>query len=224
MILSYPYFLFDLTRAAPVIFPRPPDPANLQILALGQAIILFGAALLCALVGFLYAERLGLPGRGKPASALRWSLLGLPAGIIAAPVAWFLVDQDMVRIIPGYEPSSWPVSLTRMAGGALAREVVLRFGLVTIAVYFLRRFKLSADNWPAAVAISLFAATGTFLQLGRLQCLAEFSDPRLILIVGAAFVENLVLSILYLRRGLLAAVALDAGLNLKLLIYSLLLT
>ena len=127
-----------------------------------------------------------------------------------------------MRLAPELEPSPWYLSLARMAGIALTQEVVGRFGLLTIGVYLLRRLDLSASNRPAILAVSAFAAFGAMLTASRLGLRPPAG--QLGLAVGFCFAVNWALGEVFLRRGLIAAICLHAGLNLKLLIYSFILT
>ena len=149
MLLSYPTFLHRYGAAADLIFLRPPAAGQLQLLALGQSIVIFGLASVCSLVGFLYSDRLSLPGMGRKEAFPAWLGIGLLAGLAFAYPSWWISDRGLLRTAPGLEPSAWQVSLARMLGEALTQEVIARFGLLTIGVYLLRRFDLSRSNRPA---------------------------------------------------------------------------
>ena len=220
MLVSYPMFYYQFARLTGRLFARPPYAAELQFLALGQALILFALSLVCALVGFIYSERLGLPGFGRPRDLGRWLPLGLGLGLLYAPASFFLLDRDLAALASEFRPSPWPFALARLVGTALSQEVVARFGLLIIAMYLLRRFKLSRRTWPAILALSAFVTCGSWLFLARLELLPLLSAPQLALMLASTFALNWALSEVFLRYGLIAGISMHLGLNFKTLIYS----
>lgn len=222
MLLAYPTVLYRYSAAADLIFSRTPTDGQLQLLALGQSIVIFGLASVCSLVGFLYSDRLSLPGLGRAGSLPPWLGIGLAAGLVLAYPSWWISDRWILQTAPGMEPSPWHVSLARMAGESLTQEVIARFGLLTIGVYLLRRFEITDSNLPAIFAVSGFAAVGAAVSTGRLGL--ELSGLQMALAVLLSFARNWILAEVFLRRGLIASVGLHAGLNLKLLLYSFILS
>ena len=192
-------------------------------LALFHVLLMFGACLLCALVGFLYTPRLGLPGLKIREGDRKLIALYLAAGLLTAPLAYFLVDMDLREKIPEYFPAHLGWALAQTLGRALAPEVIARFGLVTIGVYLCRWLRFSGHPWPAPLAVAGFAMLEAWVGLERLG-LQPGLDPFTLSCLGLAFVSNVIFGEIYLRRGLVPALVLRLGVELKYPLYALFLS
>jgi hypothetical protein len=221
MFVSAPRYYFLFQRFAPHFFnKKSPTLELLQILSVGQALIMFGVALLCCLVGFMYAHRLSLPGLGWDPGLKKWGPLALALGIAAMPVFYFALDRSLVARLPEFFPRPWYLALLQAAGSALEQEVMARFGLVTIGVYLLRWRGFRGHAWPAGLIVSVFMPLAEFLYISRLAFSAVFLGWQLAVYLGLSFVFQWVQAEVYLRKGLVAALAVHFGLGLRLVLYN----
>ena len=220
-LASFPlmYDQVPAMMAPQLLAPLTPDQTLNYVLY--HVLLIFAAALLCALVGFLYSPRLQLPGLGDWKRERRWLPLYLLAGLAVVPVSYYLIDAELRRRLPGYFPESVLWALGHTLGRTLAPEVIARFGMTTIAVYLVRWLGGKGHPWPAVLAVALFGAVGSWIAQGRLGL-----QPGLNLFtltgVGLAFGSNLVFGEIYLRRGLWVVLAVRLGIELKYPIYVLL--
>ncbi len=222
-IVSFPLYYYNFGRLVGRIADADPTPGQVFSLAVGQAIIIFLTSFLCALVGFLYYERLSLPGPGKARDARRWLPLGLAAGLILAPAIYFLGERSAMAKVPGLFPSDPVWSLALVVGSSVTDEVVARFGLVTIMVYLLRWRGMKGHPWPASLAVSLFGALSSFLFLTRLNIDVDLTYLELAATMAFKVLVNYILCEVYLRKGLVASLCLHLGLQVRLVAYALLL-
>jgi len=220
MASVFPMFLYQFTNLTAEVFTRTPTANELRMLALGQSIIVFGAAFLCSLVGFMYAKRLKLPGFGKLSDVKFWLPVGLMAGLVFAPVSYFMIDKKLLAMMPDLLPSPWYQALGWMAGSTLGQEVIARFGLMTIGVYLLDWVGFSGRPWPAIVVVSVFGALSSFIFLQRLGIINIMGPVFLATSVGFSFLFQALLSWVYIKKGLVASMCLHFGVLLRLLVYS----
>jgi len=220
---AFPMLYYQSVHLISPMLSKPPNADQTMALTLFHALLIFAACLLCALVGFLYAPRLGLPGLKLQDPDRKFLALYLAAGLLMTPIAYALVDMDLRDRIPDYFPGRLGWALAQTLGRALAPEVIARFGLVTIGVYFWRWLRFSGHPWPAPLAVAGFGAFEAWVGLERLQ-----QQPGLDLFtlscLGLAFASNLVFGEIYLRRGLIPLLALRLGIELKYPLYALFLS
>jgi hypothetical protein len=220
---AFPMMYYQTVHLIAPMLAKPPNPDQTMALTLFHALLIFAASLLCALVGFLYTPRLGLPGLKVLSWDRKFFALYLAAGLLTAPVAYFLLDMDLRARIPEYFPGQLGWALAQTLGRALAPEVIARFGLVTIGVYLLRWLRFAGHPWPAPLAVACFGVLEAWVGLERLH-----QQPGLNLFtlscLGLAFVSNLVFGEVYLRRGLVPALVLRLGVELKYPLYALFLS
>ena len=220
MFVSYPWFYYQYKHMTLEIFSRAPTGHQLIVFAMGQSLILFAAALICSLVGFLYYDRLGLVGFGKLSDLRAWLPWALVLGILITPLLYYLADRRLMSLIPEAFPRPWPWALAWMAGSALSQEVVARFGLLSIGVYLLRWRSFKGHPWPAIAAVSVFSAFSAVIFLDRINFSARLELWQIGVLTLTIFAFQWILCEVYLRKGLLAALALHLGLSARLLIYS----
>lgn len=223
MAAAFPMFLYQYWHLTGLIRPRLPAPEILNNLALKQSVVVFFIAFLCALVGFLYSRRLGLPGFGAWRQLRTWLPLGLGVGVVLTPVFYLAMDRQLYALMPQLFPAPWPWALADMLGEALTQEVIARFGLFTIGLYFLDRWGYHGYPWPVMALIGVLGAVGTFLFMRKFGLFAHIGPAQVLLAVGCVFIMQWLYCHVYLRFGLLAALSVNLGLSVKYLLYALLL-
>ncbi len=223
MFGAFPMFVYQYRHLTAGVFAAAPTDRQVYAIAMGQCIILFCAALLCSLVGFLYSERLSIPGFGRARDAWRWMLRGIVAGLFITPVSYFLIDRELIQHIPEMFPEPWYWALSWMAGSALSQEAVARFGLLTIGVYILDWLNFKRHTRVVVALVSLFGVAGTYLFLSRLYLLGRPGPDVVALSLVLVFVVQWILCEVYLRKGFVASLCLHFGLMARLLVYQLIL-
>jgi hypothetical protein len=221
MLASAPMFYYQFSHLMGSVFKKVPTEKQLQLLSVGQALIIFALALLCSLVGFLYAERLSLPGFGKISDLKRWLPAAVGLGLALLLPWYFLSDRFLMGNIPEAYPGYWPWALSLAVGNALSQEVVARFGLLSIGVYLLRWRGYNGHPTAAIAVVSLFATVCSLLFLVRLNLSIPVSPARLMASLAAVFILQWVLAEVYIRKGLVPAMALHLGLGARLIVYAL---
>jgi hypothetical protein len=220
---AYPMIYYQSLHLVSPLLPKPMNPDQTLVFTIGHVLLLFAACLLCALVGFLYSPRLDLPGFGSWRRDRRFLILCFAAGLFLVPGSYFFLDHNFRARLPAYFPAdlSWALAMT--LGQTLAPEVIARFGQITIGVYLLRWLRFSGHPWPAVLAVAILGAAGSWISQTRLHL-----DPGLnsftLSCLAFAFLSNLLFGEVYLRKGLLAALALRLGLELKYPLYAWLLS
>ena len=223
MLASFPMFLYQFRHLTGSVFSHQPSAERLFYLSLTQSFIVFALALLCALVGFLYSESLQLPEFGRPGHFLAWLPMGLVLGLVFTPVSYFTVDREIIQLVPQVFPRHWPWALGNMLGSAITQEVIARFGLLTIGIYLFRRLGFRGHPWPAIALVSLFGCAGTYIFLLKFDLAQEFLPSQIAVGLTMAFFLQWIFCEVYVRKGFLAASCIHFGLNIKLLVYALIL-
>lgn len=220
MFVSLPMFYERYTRFAGSIFKIPPTAEQLFYLSLSQSFMVLAIAFLSALVGFLYMDRLRLPGFGRFGDIRIWLPAGLVVGLAITPVAYYAADREIISVMPEVFPSSWQWALANMAGGAIAQEVIARMGLLTIALYFMDRWKFKGHPWPAIIFVSLFGAAGSFFSLAGHNLAGQLLPNQIILCLVLAFAGQWVFCEIFIRKGFIPAAGIHFGMSVKYLVYS----
>ena len=223
MLASFPMFLYQFRHLTGSIFYHQPSAERLFYLSLTQSFMVFALAFLCALVGFLYSESLQLPEFGRPGFFLSWLPMGLILGLVFTPVSYFVIDRDIMRLVPRVFPRDWPWALGNMLGGAITQEVIARFGLLTIGIYLFRRLGFKGHPWPAIALVSLFGCAGTYIFLLKFNLAQEFVFSQIAIGLTMAFFLQWAFCEVYVRKGFLATSCIHFGLNIKLFLYALML-
>jgi hypothetical protein len=218
MVCAYPFFHYQAHQLMPGIDPHLVNPHFAKSFMLFHMLMTFGAALICSMVGFFYSERLRLIGFGNIRDLKEKILSFLGLGILLIPFSYLLGDQPVLARFPEYYPGEFLTALGQPLI-VLSQEVIARFGMVTILVYFWRLFGLSGHPWPAPIIIAAFTGFLAWLSLLNLGLVKGF-DLFALRIVISAFIANLLFGEIYIRRGLLAAIVTHLGLEAKYLIYS----
>lgn len=171
----------------------------------------------CSGIGFILSERYKMPGMGrigeiKPLIG-RFALIAIPF----MPAGYFLHDRIFIQ---GAREHGWPAmipasigwSLAYMAHGALFKEVVFRFGLITLVSGLFR----GRHPWWSVTVVTAFAGVLSLQEL-------VFVKQRLgldIITVSVyiwAIMLNAVLGVVYVRKGLWATMALRILIDIRLL-------
>lgn len=222
MAVALPMLFYHFQRFSISVFKQQPDPAILYNLAMKQGVVVFALALLCSLVGFLYAERLALPGFGALKDIRLWLPLGFGAGIVFTPVSYLSLDRELIHALPEIYPAFWQSALADIVGTALIQETVLRFGLLTICVYFMRRGNFfSGHLWPGILIVAAFGTVGAYLFLAEFELVQRLSIVQTGAALLFAFAVQWVYCEIYLRWGFLAAFCTHMGFSVKFFIYAL---
>lgn len=221
MFASIPMFQYQFLYCTDV-FNQPPSNKEAYYLAVCQAFMIFSVALLSALVGFLYAQRLHLPGFGKLNEFKFWLPLGLILGSVLTPVSYYLFDKDIMRSCPQLFPDALPYALAFMVGTVIDQEVIIRFGLLTIGMYFQMRWQPKVYPWPVFLVITGFVTMGSYFGLSKFGLADQLSLSQVIIPVGGTFIFQWIYCEIYIRKGLLAVFYFHFGMTVKYAWYALL--
>jgi hypothetical protein len=221
MFCSLPLFQYQYLHLSSKIFPNMPSPEKIYYLAVSQSFILFALALLCSLIGFLYSDPLNMPGFGKLSDAAVWLPVGLMIGIVFTPIRYFLFDRSIIMTIPELFPKPWGWALAQMIGTTIPQEVIVRFGLLTIGVYLLRKLNYSGHPVSAIGLISVFGSFVTYLTMIRFNIASKLIPNQMITLLLLTFCLQWIYCEIYIRKGLVATVCIHFGLTVKFLLYAL---
>ncbi len=220
MLGTIPMFQYQFRSLTSALFTIRPTEQQIFYLAVGQSFILFCVAILCSLVGFFYSAPLNLPGLGGIRDGLKWMTAGVGIGLLLTPIFYYSCDFEVYIIAPELFPESWRQALFLIIGNALAQEIVVRFGLVTIGVYLLTGFGYKGYPWPVVIIVSLFGAFGHYLFIAKFNLDLKLSAPQIAVAVLATFLFQVLYSDTFVRRGLIPAMGLHLGAGVKSIIYS----
>lgn len=219
-LAALPMLVYHFQYLSGHFFSHPPDIPQVYRLAVKQSVLLFLPVMLCSLIGFIYAPRLRLPGFGVLRDMLFWLPAGLLAGALFSPLAYLVLDRHAMQILPALYPLSANEALAEMLGIALTQETLVRFGLLTIAVYLFDRNRNGRYLHYALVVIACFGSAGMYMFLQRVGLYPLLSPWQAGISLVMAFALQWFYCRIFLRYGLLAAICLHFGLNLKYLIYA----
>ena len=220
LALSIPVFLHNYEHYTNKIFEKMPTPQQIQLLAVGQSLIVFCAVIICALVGLLYKDKLGLPGIGQKKDFKKWVPLCFGFGILFAPALYVFSDAAIFPHLPGLYPKNFLWALSYAAGNALNEEIVGRLGLLTIAVYFINLRNQDGRTDTAVLIISIILAFSSLLFLNRLELIGDLTPYQIIKILLVKFVINMVYGEVYIKKGLVPTLFLHLGVNSRIVLYS----
>ena len=186
------------------------------------ALLMVNPAVLVLILGFLgaaTAERAGLVAEWILGAPIVWKRLrqglvvGLLAGVIAAAADQLLAPQwqDPEATIPTLLESTGtlPLAVGILYGG-LTEEVMMRFGLLSAALWALLKI---LPRTPAVWLAAIFA--GLLFAVGHLPAVvasgAELTAPLVARILGINTALGVLYGLLYVRKSLFAAAAAHAG-------------
>jgi len=173
-----------------------------------EMLLLFTLCLLCALIGFSFAERRKLPGLGDKTRFLRSIPLLLCITCLMTVLSYFTFDRHFFKLSPASYPRNLLYLLSFPLKAAFLDELILRFALVTIGIGIFRHRLIGV--FFGAVAATLFGLK--YLQfIGIPFRLNEFIIVKCLLSFAAAFI----LGYFFVARGLLYSMGLNFLFNLK---------
>jgi len=198
------------------------SPENFQQLYLNQLCLFFILVFLCSIVGFLYQTRFNLHfGRFKQIKG--WAMVGGIMGLLATPLLYFSIDSLLLTVRPDLYLLSSPFAIAEMLGSAISQEIILRFGLLTLFIYFSRLFKIQF-YFPMVFLISSFTLFNIYQFLVNYQVIEYINTQTLYLLLASAFLLQCLLCYIYLYFGLIAVIAFHVMFNIRFLIYALFFT
>jgi hypothetical protein len=218
MVCACPFYYYQTKYLAPAIQPNLADERLARISLLFHMLMTFGAALISSMVGLYYANRLGLKGFDNLKEFHRKILPFLALGILLIPLSYVSSDRAIMTRIPEYYPGNIKLAMG-MPLIVLSIEVIMRFGFITIFVYLLRWLKFHRHPWPASLMVAAFVAGQAYMSLQSLDIIQGF-DLFALRLVGTAFILNLLLGEIYIRKGIMPAIFTHLGLEAKYLLYS----
>lgn len=176
------------------------------------------ALLVCSIVGFTLSERYKLPGTGD-VKGLRglWSII-LPAAFLGGLLGLFLHDRTFAE---GAQLHGWPQmlpegirwSLAFIVYDALTKEVLMRFGILTLFAGFFR----GKHPWWAVMGTAIFAAGLSMKELSFPGHSPDY-DWVTVSVFAWALIFNLALGAIYIKKGLWASMCLRALVDMRFLI------
>lgn len=177
------------------------------------------SAFICAAVGSFLSKRYNLPGEGDLKDLPRLWKLYLPAGLIAMPLGYFMHDRIflMGTAVHGWAPivpDSLPKAGAQMLHGVFFKEVVFRFGMLTLFAGLFRGNR----NWWAVGGTAAFTAGMSIKELSFAGHAVGY-DLTTLSAFGWALIINAALGAVYIKKGLWPAMALRACIDIRYFIY-----
>ena len=177
---------------------------------------------ICSGVGFFLSERYRLPGLGDVRHILKHIPLFLLASIVAMPLAYFLHDRIFIL---GTRDLGWPAmipegpgwSFAFLAYSALFKEVIFRFGLLTMIAGFFR----GRHPWWAVGAVAAFTAGLSMRELTFAGHVVGY-DLMTFSTFLWALLFNAALGAAYIREGLWVSMTLRVCIDFRFVLYGLL--
>jgi hypothetical protein len=213
-LLAIPYFYFLLFD-----FPRRSGPDSLQkaqALLWGQTAMIFVICLLSGFAGAVFTRRLSLPGLGDIRRWKKEAPYLAAAGLALMLFIYLTFDRYFYAVSPGFYPDLSLYMVLLPLKGAFTEELILRYGLVTIAVGICRH------RYGGAALVAGFA---TILSLEFFQFAGIPLEWNYICIMQLilAFLANFILGAVFVTRGLLAAMTIKLMLEMRYALAALLL-
>lgn len=217
MLSAISLFFYQFAYLSDNLFTHTLNDQSILLLSIKQSVLVFCIALLSSLVGFLYCKKLHLPGWGSWNQFPHWFLSGLMMLLIYAPCSYWLIDRHFMAELPNLFPHDLFWAMSYGLSGAINQEVILRFGLLTILLYFYHKFFPHRYPWGAITLISLFACSGSYILLKKFHL--EVNEQLLNSSMVGNFFLNWLFCHLYIRYGLLVSITVHSVLNLKYVLY-----
>lgn len=213
-ILAIPYFyflLFDFQRKSGL---RGFD--NAPALLWGQTAMIFIICLFSAFAGSLFTRRLGLPGFGDIRQWKKEAPYLAAAGLVLMLFIYLSFDRYFYAVSPGSYPDLSVYMILLPLKGTFTEELILRYGLVTIAVGICR------NRYGGAALVAGFA-TILSLEYFEFAGIALTWNYICIMQLLLAFLANFILGAVFVTRGLMAAMTVKLMLEMRYALAALLL-
>ena len=177
------------------------------------------SAFICAAAGTFLSKRYNLPGEGDPEGLPRLWRLYLSAGLIAMPLGYFMHDRiflvgTAVHGWPSIIPDSFTGAGAQILHGVFFKEVVFRFGMLTLFAGLFRGNR----NWWAVGGTAAFMAGMSMKELSFAGHAVGY-DLITLSTFGWALIINAALGAVYIKKGLWPAMALRACIDIRYFIY-----
>ncbi len=204
--VPYVYHMLSVSTKSPAQFPMPHDFFAIMSLELT---LLFFVCFISSISGFSFSNRFQLPGVGDLRRFKETFPVLLIVAVVVGGLTYLLFDRHFFYISPESYPSnkwylvSYPFKL------AFTNEVVLRFGLVTLAVGLLKQ------RIGGVIAISAIAAIFSMKYFRFLGMDYPYNYVFISQFVIAFFV-NFILGYVLITRGLIYAMTLHFLFGIKL--------
>lgn len=174
----------------------------------------------CSGIGFWLSGRYRVPGAGEIRDIKPLLPYFVLAGFMAFPPGYFLHDRIFIL---GNREHGWPAmipngvgwSLSYIAYGALLKEVVFRFGLITLLSGL---FRGRHPSWAVGV-VAVFAAGLSMRELAFAGHSPEY-DLVTFSVFLWALIFNAALGAAYVKKGLWATIALRVCIDLRFVVYA----
>jgi hypothetical protein len=171
-------------------------------------LLLFLLTFFCALAGYLFYARHDLPGFGSGKNLVKDMPLLAAAGLVLAAMTYILFDRYFVHLSPQSYPRNNFYIIAVALKAALTEEIILRWGITTLAVALLK-----SKKWGVALS-SIIAVLFTFKYFNFIEIKISWSYI-FIAQVTLTLLSNLVLGYLFVTRGLIHSMVLKFLLGLR---------
>jgi len=176
-----------------------------------QSLMLFVICLLSASIGFSFTKRYGLPGLGisrKYVDSLPLLFIG---GFAMAIFSYLVFDRFFYSISPMSYPGDVFSVIAIPVKAAVTEELILRFGLLTIAVGICR------NSYGGILLVSIFATILSLKYLNFIRADMAFSYIFIVQLL-LTFAVNCILGYLCVTYGLVYAMTFRFVMGLKYLL------
>lgn len=173
-----------------------------------QLSLLFVICLLSAVVGFTFGKRYILPGFGVFRSYIQDLPWLIAAGTGLLIISFVFFDRYFFNLSPGSYPKEYFYLMAIPFKGAVAEELILRFGLVTIGV------GICKNRFAAVVLVSVFATLLSIRYFTFIGMDIAFSYIFIVQVILTLLV-NCILGYLFVTRGLVYAMTIKFVLGFK---------
>jgi len=205
-LLAIPYFYFLLFD-----FPRKSGLCgwdNAYSILWGQTAMIFVVCMLSAIGGSVFTRRLHLPGIGEKKHWLNELPYLAAGGLVLMLIIYLAFDRYFYPVSPGSYPDLGIYTALLPLKGVFTEELILRYGLVTLAVGICR------NRYGGAALVAGFATLLSIKYLEFAGIPLEWGYLCIIQLVFS-FTVNFILGAVFVTRGLLSAMTLKLMLELR---------
>lgn len=215
VLFTVPYF-YHLLSVSLKTLDHLSMPSNFLTVMGMDLFLLFIACLLSAIAGFSFSKKQQLPGFGDPRRIKETFPLLLMVAATVGILTYLFFDRHFFYISPESYPKNTLYLIAYPLKLAFMNEVILRFGLVTIAIGFLKQ------RIGGVIAISGIAAIFTMKYFQFLGIDYPYNTLYITQFIISFFV-NFILGYVFITRGLIHAMMLHLlfGLRLPIVIWAL---